>query len=204
MGAPQLTWDSGGQTLDLEDLTLYVPRLSEVRSSTVRADSGVRYTATLEVFDRITIGIDNFDDEALRDGLIAFWQSARKGEAFTFAFDQDDTVNTNTTTGTTASDTTINLADDSAVQPSTKYRLFDDDRRTGNEEIVTTRSTYVTDGDPVTIDNGTLYFHAAGAVFRSVDYFPSLEIAEGQNFPIVENPGLTWTFRLEAREYKSA
>ena len=196
MGNPRLYW-STNKTLDLEDLSRYRSRRI-AREAVARADSGAAETSILEIYDAADIAVEKFDDSDVWDGLVAWWAWPKQGKSYGFALDSDDTVDTTLAPAASAGATTVTVDDATGITANQRYRLRDTDGL--DEEIVTVQSVA---GTTITLADGLEYGYNAGAIFRSIDYFPELQ-SEDREFPVRENQGLTWTLRHRAREYKSA
>ena len=97
MGDPRITYNS--INVDLEDLSVYRPAPAATNAAVIRADSGVSETSILEVYDRVYIEIENFDDRDILHDLTAWWAWAKQGQSYSFAFDSAKTVDTTLSAG---------------------------------------------------------------------------------------------------------
>lgn len=196
MGNPTITWD--GNTLTLEDLDTYEYRRVFDREI-VRSESGVSEVSVREAYDEVRLEMTSFDEESTRDEIVAWWSWAAGGNAYSFALDSDDTVNTTISTDANSGSSSLTVNDTTGIASGSRYLLREADGWT--EEVVTVSTT--PSGSTVTLSSNTNHTFSSGATLKSVDYFPSVESDDDQ-LPVVENPGLTWTFSHTFRERKSA
>lgn len=194
MASPRITWN--GNNLDLEDLSDY--RSSRGKNAiTSRAENGQSYTYVHEAFDIVEVGIDSFNSTATRNALVAWWAWASQGKSYSFALDSARTVNTTLSGGASAGATSCTVNSTAGVAANRTYLIRDTD---GIEEEVVVVSSV--SSSTVTFSTTPLkYAYSTGATFRDPDYFPKLESVD-EAFPVIENPGLTFTLRHTAREYK--
>lgn len=194
MASPRITWN--GNNLDLEDLSDYRATRGK-KAITSRADNGQSYTYIHETFDVVEVGIDSFNSTATRNALVAWWAWASQGKVYSFALDAAKTVNTTLSTSPAVGATSFNVNSTSGITANRPYLVRDTD---GIEEEVVIVSSV--SSSTVNFNTTPLKFaYTAGATFRDPDYFPKLETVD-ESFPVVENPGLTYTLRHTAREYK--
>lgn len=191
----QLGYD--GKTLTLEDPSDFRVR-RRTRSNRVEADSGQSEVSVTEYYDEIFLGIDFFDDAAVEAALHDWWGWAGAGGVYSLAIDHADVVNTTLASSATAGDASVEVTSATGITAGRRYKIIDADG--AYQEIVKVADGYG-GGTTVTLDGTLKVDRAAGAIFRSRDYYPSLESLDDQQ-PWTENPNLTWTLQHSCRESK--
>lgn len=194
MGAPTLYWGSASLALDQLGEYQYQRR---AHRNIGRSDAGVSETVIQEVYDEITLGVEDMSSQAMRDALEVWWSHAVQGKSFGFAFDSGEKVDTTLTATAAVGATSCAVTSASGITIGKRYWLRDADGV--NQDIVTVSNVVTL---TVTFAPALIYAHVAGTIFRSMDYFPALEAVD-DDLPIVEKPGLTWSLRHTAREVKT-
>lgn len=195
MAPPRIVWNTNN-VIDLEDLSDY--RSARSKSSiTSRAENGQSFTYIHETFDFVEFGIDSFNSTATKNALVGWWAWASQGKPYSFALDGARTVNTTLSASVAAGATGCSVNSTAGILNGRAYLLRDADGI--EEEVVIVSSVGSTN---VSFSTTPLKFsYAMGATFRDPDYFPKLESVD-ESFPVTENPGMTYTLRHSAREYK--
>lgn len=195
MGSPTLYW--GSQSVAIE-WPLQWSNRRERQANVNRADSGVSETVLEDIYDAFTIAVDSFDSQSVLDKLIAWWAYAAQGNSYSFALDSADKVDTTITGNVSAGGTSVVVTSATGITIGNRYRLRDAVGVGFAEEIVTVSNVV---GTTITI-GALIYAHSAGALFRSIDYYPALETLDDA-FPVSENPGLTWSMQHNCREART-
>lgn len=190
-----ITYDS--KTITLEDPTDFRVRREPSRN-VVRADSGESETSVNEYFDEVSLTIESFDSAAIEASLHDWWAWAAAGGTYSVALDSSDVVNTTLSAGATAGDSSVVVASATGITAGARYRIIDADG--AYQEVITVADGY-SGGTTITL-NGTLKrTRVSGAIFRSREYFPSVESLDDEQ-PWTENPNCTWTLAHAFREAK--
>lgn len=166
-----------------------------VRTGTTNvADSGVSVAVTLNVYDEIDVLIENFVGQDARNAISAWWSWVRNGNAFGFALDSSKTTQTTLTAAAFSGDTYLTVDGVGSIVAGDVLRLRTADRLT--DELVTVQSVA---GSNVYVSEFWNEY-PVGSTVTHFGYYPSLFLEDPQ-YPVRDNPFLTWTLRFTAREY---
>lgn len=159
---------------------------------------GVVNTNLRHTFDAVRLALDNFSDADFYYGMLAWWSWAVQGKQFAFALDSADKVDTTLAASAGVGAVTLTVLHDAGFTNGRRYRI----RRIGEPEQEFFTLTSHSSGSP----NDTLtipalkYSYPSGAIVRSVDYWPSMIYEGAPEFPVMENPGLTYSLSMKLRE----
>jgi hypothetical protein len=147
----------------------------------------------------VSVGFRNFlssdaTDSALKRKLHQWWQWAKDGQSWTFAWDSGEVVNTLLNGGVAAGATVITLDSTTGIDASGLYVI----RSANRAELVHIAS--VDSGTQVTLTDTLNFAYPDNSRFRSERYWPA-RLPAGAPFPIRNDDfGLRWSFELSFYE----
>lgn len=199
MGVPTIYYDTSKTVVFSESLSGYEYR-RVVDVSDVRSRGGVTERDVRNAYDAVSIGLATWAGTSLYDQLVRWWAWASRGKSWALAIDADDRVDTTLGAGASAGATSLTVASATGITAGRRYRVRAVDGLT--EEIVTVDAGYG-GGTTVALAAALGYAYASGAIFRSVDYFPALEVDGVTEQPFALRETIYYSFAVTAREYRS-
>jgi len=193
MANPRITWN--GNSLDFPGpLTGYAA--DPVRERTIGRSNGVVHAVNLAAsWRRLRVMLNNFQDVAFWDALVAWWAWASEGNQYAFALDSADVVDKTMTGGAAAAQKDIPFTDTSSIVAGRKYLVR---QATGHREEIIQVDT-VTLNTKVTCLANLKFTYVTGDIFRSRDYFPKL-VSLDSDPPFEERAGITYQFDHSCEE----
>jgi hypothetical protein len=165
------------------------------RAGVNTSDGGVSETVRSGIWDELEIAVEMFATASFFDAWEAAWAWISRGKQFSYADDNAKTVNLSISNNESVGATVIELPNTTGIVTGQKYYLTSADFL--NRETVTVQS--ISAGVSVTLTAGIKFAYSAGDGFRDRFFWPKLVTTDDAS-PMMENPGLTYSLLLHARE----
>ena len=193
MAAARIVWNANNLDFPEPLLSDFVAKPHSNRAFAY-SDGNVSSVALKSIFWEGRIVLDKFTDAQFEADLHAWFSWAVQGKQYSVARDSSDVVNTTLTQAQSAGDGVLKVASGTGITVGRRYLLRN--VATREEEIVTVSAIAAPD---VTLDGALWFPHEVGDVLRTQHYLPKV-VSLDDDFPVVENKTLTWTFDHRFRE----